>query len=64
MPKSRSNPHSPTSGLEKDDLILLIAIAISTVTGILVPSFGIIFEPYLLILMGFLLFLNLIKMDP
>jgi len=64
VPKSRSNPHSPTSGLEKDGLILLIAIAISTVTGILVPSFGIIFEPYLLILMGFLLFLNLIKMDP
>ncbi|MDN5846778.1 MAG: hypothetical protein L0H53_10950 [Candidatus Nitrosocosmicus sp.] len=64
MPNNRSNPQSPTSGLEKDDLILLIAIAISTVTGILVPSFGITFEPYLLVLLGFSLFLNLIKMDP
>jgi BASS family bile acid:Na+ symporter len=32
--------------------------------GILLPSFGIIFEPFLLIWLGFLLFLNLIKMDP
>ncbi|MDF0682478.1 MAG: hypothetical protein P0116_16090 [Candidatus Nitrosocosmicus sp.] len=64
MPKSRADPYSQTSGLEKDDLVLLIAIAISTVTGILVPSFGILFEPYYLVLLGILLFLNLIKIDP
>lgn len=64
MPKGRADPHSQTPILEKDDLFLLIAIAVSTVTGILVPSFGILFEPYLLVLLGFLLFLNLIKMDP
>ena len=64
MPKNRANPSSHTSGLEKDDLVLLIAIAVSTVLGILAPSFGIIFEPHLLILLGFLLFLNLIKMNP
>ncbi|MDQ2686129.1 MAG: arsenic resistance protein [Thermoproteota archaeon] len=64
MPKNRADPDSQTSELEKDDLILLIAIIVSTITGILVPSFGITFEPYLLVLLGFLLFLNLIKMDP
>jgi BASS family bile acid:Na+ symporter len=64
VPKSRADRHSQTLGLDKDDLILLLAIAVSTVTGILVPSFGIFFEPYLLVLLGFLLFLNLIKMDP
>lgn len=64
MPNSRTDPHTPPSGLEKDDLLLLLAIAISTVVGILVPSFGIIFEPYLLVFLGILLFLNLIKMDP
>ncbi len=65
MPRrSRADPDSQASGLEKADLILLIAIAVSTITGILIPSFGIIFEPYLLVLLGFLLFLNLIKMDP
>ncbi len=64
MPKSRANPNSQIAGLEKDDLVLLIAIAVSTAIGILVPSFGIIFEPHLLILLGLLLFLNLIKMDP
>ena len=64
MPKNRAGPYSQTSALDKEDLILLTAIAVSTVTGILVPSFGIFFEPYLLVLLGFLLFLNLIKMDP
>ena len=48
----------------KDDSILLIVIAFSMAIGILLPSFGIIFEPFLLIWLGFLLFLNLIKMDP
>ncbi|VFJ14367.1 bile acid:sodium symporter family protein [Candidatus Nitrosocosmicus franklandus] len=64
MPKSRVDTDSKMSKLEKSDSILLIAIAVSTVMGIFVPSFGIIFEPYLLVLLGSLLFLNLIKMDP
>ncbi|MGD9674095.1 MAG: bile acid:sodium symporter family protein [Candidatus Nitrosocosmicus sp.] len=64
MPKGRADSYLQTVGLEKDDLTLLAAIAVSTVIGILVPSFGIIFEPHLLVLLGFLLFLNLIKMDP
>ncbi|MDN5867421.1 MAG: hypothetical protein L0H55_08475 [Candidatus Nitrosocosmicus sp.] len=45
-------------------MVLFVAIAISTVTGILAPSLGIIFEPHLLLLLGLLLFVNLIKMDP
>ncbi|MGD9535447.1 MAG: bile acid:sodium symporter family protein [Candidatus Nitrosocosmicus sp.] len=64
MPNSRTDPHTPASGLEKNDFMLLLVIAISTVVGILAPSFGIILEPYLLVFLGILLFLNLIKMDP
>ena len=64
VPKSRADRHFQTLGLEKDDLILLVAIAVSTAIGILIPSFGIFFEPYLLVILGILLFLNLIKMDP
>jgi BASS family bile acid:Na+ symporter len=60
--KSQSPSSSPQSG--KDDSILLIVIAFSMAIGILLPSFGIIFEPFLLIWLGFLLFLNLIKMEP
>jgi bile acid:Na+ symporter, BASS family len=59
--KSQSPPSSQSG---KDDSILLIVIAFSMAIGILLPSFGIIFEPFLLIWLGFLLFLNLIKMDP
>jgi len=59
--KSQS-PSSSQSG--KDDSILLIVIAFSMAIGILLPSFGIIFEPFLLIWLGFLLFLNLLKMEP
>ena len=61
--KSQS-PSSSSSQSDKDDSILLIVIAFSMAIGILLPSFGIIFEPFLLIWLGFLLFLNLIKMDP
>lgn len=57
-----SSSSSPQS--DNDDSILLIVIAFSMAIGILLPSFGIIFEPFLLIWLGFLLFLNLIKMDP
>ena len=60
--KSQSPSSSPQSG--KDDSILLIVIAFSIAIGILLPSFGIIFEPFLLVWLGFLLFLNLLKMDP
>ena len=58
-PSSSSSPQS-----DNDDSILLIVIAFSMAIGILLPSFGIIFEPFLLIWLGFLLFLNLIKMEP
>ena len=60
--KSQSPSSSSQSG--KDDSILLIVIAFSMAIGILLPSFGIIFEPFLLIWLGFLLFLNLLKMEP
>ena len=60
--KSQS-PSSPSQS-DKYDSILLIVIAFSMTIGILLPSFGIIFEPFLLMWLGFLLFLNLIKMDP
>ena len=61
--KSQS-PSSSSSQSGKDDSILLIVIAFSMAIGILLPSFGIIFEPFLLIWLGFLLFLNLLKMEP
>ena len=60
--KSQSPSSSPQS--DKDDSILLLVIAFSIAIGILLPSFGIIFEPFLLVWLGFLLFLNLLKMDP
>ena len=61
--KSQS-PSSSSPQSDKDDSILLIVIAFSMAMGILLPSFGIIFEPFLLVWLGFLLFLNLLKMDP
>ncbi len=51
------------SKLRGEDIILFIAIAASMSTGVLLPSFGIIFEPYLLVWLGLLLFLNLIRLD-
>jgi len=62
LPNNRKS-QSSSSQSGKDDSILLILIAFSMAIGILLPSFGII-EPFLLIWLGFLLFLNLIKMDP
>jgi bile acid:Na+ symporter, BASS family len=64
--RNNSKSQSPSSSpqLDKDDSILLIVIAFSMAIGILLPSFGIIFEPFLLIWLGFLLFLNLLKMEP
>ena len=44
-------------------IILAISILISTICGILFPSTGELFSPYLLVILGFLLFLNLIQLD-
>jgi bile acid:Na+ symporter, BASS family len=44
-------------------LVLAISILISTILGILFPSTGELFSPYVLIILGFLLFLNLIQLD-
>ena len=49
--------------LSGEDIILFIAIAASMAIGVLLPSFGIIFEPYLLVWLGLLLFLNLIRLN-
>lgn len=60
----KSQSTSSHSQSNNDDSILLIVIAFSIAIGILLQSFGIIFEPFLLIWLGLLLFLNLLKMDP
>lgn len=52
------------SKINKNDLILLGVSAISMAAGIMLPTIGIVFQPYLLVFLGFLLFLNLIRMDP
>lgn len=44
-------------------IILAISILISTICGILFPSTGGLFSPYLLVILGLLLFLNLIQLD-
>ena len=44
-------------------LVLAISILISTILGILFPSTGELFSPYILIVLGLLLFLNLIQLD-
>ena len=44
-------------------LVLAISILISTILGILFPSTGELFSPYVLIILGLLLFLNLIQLD-
>jgi BASS family bile acid:Na+ symporter len=49
--------------LRGEDIALFLAIAASMAIGVLLPSFGIIFEPYLLVWLGLLLFLNLIRLN-
>jgi BASS family bile acid:Na+ symporter len=49
--------------LRGEDVALFIAIAASMSAGVMLPSFGIIFEPYLLVWLGLLLFLNLIRLN-
>jgi bile acid:Na+ symporter, BASS family len=44
-------------------IILAISILISTICGILFPSTGELFSPYILVILGFLLFLNLIQLN-
>jgi BASS family bile acid:Na+ symporter len=44
-------------------LVLAISILISSIFGILFPSTGKLFSPYILVILGFLLFLNLIQLD-
>lgn len=48
---------------QNKDAILAVAIAGSISAGVLVPSVGLIIEPYLLVWLGALLFLNLIKLE-
>ena len=57
--KSQSPSSSSSSSFlqsDKDDSILLIVIVFSMTIGILLPSFGIIFEPFLLVWLGFYYF--------
>jgi BASS family bile acid:Na+ symporter len=54
----------PESRLDRNDALLFMAIAGSIAAGIFLPSAGSILEPYLLVWLGGLLFLNLIKLDP
>ena len=44
-------------------LVLSISILLSTVFGILIPSIGELFSPYILVILGMLLFLNLIQLE-
>ncbi|HJR84156.1 MAG TPA: arsenic resistance protein [Nitrososphaeraceae archaeon] len=44
-------------------LILSISILLSTIFGILIPSIGELFSPYILVILGVLLFLNLIQLE-
>lgn len=44
-------------------LILSISILLSTIFGILIPSIGEFFSPYILVILGILLFLNLIQLE-
>jgi BASS family bile acid:Na+ symporter len=55
--------HAPKSEFDKNDILLFVAIVASMSAGVLVPSVGRIFQPYLLVWLGGLLFLNLIRMD-
>jgi BASS family bile acid:Na+ symporter len=52
------------SKFDRNDTLLFIAIAGSIAAGIFLPSIGSALEPYLLVWLGGLLFLNLIKLNP
>ena len=52
-----------TSDDTKVLLVLSISILLSTVFGILIPSVGELFSDYILVILGLLLFLNLIQLE-
>ena len=52
-----------TSNDTKVLLVLSISIFLSTVLGVLIPSIGELFSPYILVILGILLFLNLIQLE-
>ena len=47
-----------------DDATLAVAIAGSMSAGVAIPAAGLVVEPYLLVWLGALLFLNLLKLNP
>jgi BASS family bile acid:Na+ symporter len=47
-----------------DDIILIVAIAGSMSAGVLLPAAGRMVEPYILVWLGALLFLNLLRLNP
>ena len=52
-----------TSNDTKVLLVLSISIFLSTVLGVLIPSIGELFSPYILVILGILLFLNLTQLE-
>ena len=52
-----------TSNDTKVLLVLSISILLSTVFGVLIPSIEELFSPYILVILGMLLFLNLIQLE-
>lgn len=62
--RTQSGRSRPSTKLDRGDFVLFIAIAVSMGLGIFVPSFGLLFEPFLLVWLGILLFLNLIRLEP
>ncbi|MDQ3887711.1 MAG: arsenic resistance protein [Thermoproteota archaeon] len=47
-----------------DDIVLIAAVASSMSAGVLLPSAGRMLEPYILVWLGALLFLNLLRLNP
>jgi bile acid:Na+ symporter, BASS family len=47
-----------------DDIVLIAAIAASMSAGVLLPTAGRMIEPYILVWLGALLFLNLLRLNP
>jgi BASS family bile acid:Na+ symporter len=47
-----------------DDIVLIAAIALSMSAGVPLPAAGRMIEPYILVWLGALLFLNLLRLNP
>ena len=58
-----NNNGNNSSSSSSSQILLLILVLTSTIGGILLPSIGRLFLPYLLVWLGILLFLNLIKLE-